>query len=127
MDSERLVRDLEEQFWTGGVDLYRERLSDDALLVFAAPIGVLSKADAVQSIAQSPRWAEVRLSGTRFVHLNSEALIMTYSASARRAGDESPYRAQASSAYVHRDGRWMLAFHQQTGAADAPRSTGGHS
>ncbi len=125
MNAERLVLGLEEQFWTGGAALYRERLSDDALLVFAAPVGVLSKADAARSVAESARWEEVHLGDVRFVHLNGEALIVTYTASARRAGDPSPYSAQASSAYVYRDGQWALAFHQQTGAADGPRSTEG--
>jgi len=40
--------------------------------------------------------------------------LVTYKATAHRAGEPKPYRARASSAYVHDGRHWKLAFHQQT-------------
>ena len=54
--------------------------------------------------------------------LTHYSVVVVYRATARRAGDAEPYRAQIS-AFVRQDGAWKLAFHQQTpvseSAADA--------
>jgi hypothetical protein len=50
---------LEEQFWKGDADFYRQRLTAEALMVFPDPVGVLGQEETVASISQAPRWRDV--------------------------------------------------------------------
>lgn len=107
---------LEESFWYGDGAFYQQHLAADALMVFGDPVGVLDRETTVRSIADSPRWQQVQLEDVRLAALGADAVVLTYRATARRNEDEPEYRARASSAYVHRGGEWLLAFHQQTPA-----------
>ena len=106
---------LEEQFWKGDADFYRQRLTPEALMVFPDPIGVLGKEETVASISQAPRWRDVEFTEVRVVTLATDAALLVYRATARRAGD-ARYVTRASSVYVREEGAWNLAFHQQTPA-----------
>lgn len=107
--------ELEERFWTGGADFYRHHLAPAALMVFPDPTGVLLKDEALDALAQAPRWSSVALEEHRVLELTEAAALVTYKAVATRPGEAEPYVARASSAYVRdRGGRWRLAFHQQT-------------
>ena len=114
MDLERQLLNIEEQFWQGGADFYRNNLTDDSLMVFPEPVGVLTKDSTVDAIAASPRWAEVRFEGARLVQLADDVALVVYRATAHREGDASSYSALVSSVYVRSDGSWKLAFHQQS-------------
>ena len=114
MDLEKQLLDLEEQFWKGSGDFYQRHLTDDSLMVFADPVGVLTRDRTIETISAGPRWVEVGFEEVRVVRLTEDAALLTYKASARREGEESQYSARASSAYVRRGGSWKLAFHQQT-------------
>ena len=113
-DLEKQLLRLEEQFWKGNVDFYRHNLTEDALMVFQEPVGILARDTIVESLAGSQRWAEVRFRDVHLLRLTDKAAVVTYEASARRGGEPSRYSAFASSVYVKRDGSWVLAFHQQT-------------
>jgi hypothetical protein len=105
---------LEERFWLGSADYYRGNLADAALMVFPDPAGVQIKDEVLSSVSTQSRWTDVALEEHRLMELSDRAALVTYKATARRSGEPKPYRARASSAYVH-DGRaWKLAFHQQT-------------
>jgi hypothetical protein len=105
---------LEERFWLGGGDYYRRNLAHAALMVFPDPAGVQVKDEILSSVSGQSGWSDVALEEHRVMELATGAALVTYKATARRQGEPKPYRARASSAYVH-DGRaWKLAFHQQT-------------
>ena len=106
---------LEEQFWKGDADFYRQRLTAEALMVFPDPVGVLGKEETVASISQAPRWRDVEFTEVRAVMLATDAALLVYRATARRA-EHATYVTRASSVYVRQDGAWKLAFHQQTPA-----------
>jgi uncharacterized damage-inducible protein DinB len=112
-DLEQRLLSREEDFWRGDAEFFRQNLSDDSLLVFAEPIGVLTKGEAVESIDGSARWSDLNLQDARVLRLAPHAVMMTYRADARR-DDGSSYSALVSSGYVRADGGWQLAFHQQT-------------
>lgn len=109
-----MLETLEKQFWTGDASFYDEHLSRDALMVLAEPVGVMTRAHVVSAVAASTRWARVSLEQVRFVELDANAAILSYTARARRQEDGAEYTALLSSTYVRRGGRYWLAFHQQT-------------
>ena len=106
---------LEEQFWKGDADFYRQRLTAEALMVFPDPVGVLGKEETVASISQATRWRDVELTEVNVVMLATDAALLVYRATARRA-EQATDVTRASSVYVRQEGVWTLAFHQQTPA-----------
>ncbi len=114
MDLQSTLLEIEEQLWKGDADFYVRTLTEDALMAFPAPAGLLDKAQIVQSIATSQRWKEVTFHARHFVQPTANVAILAYRVSARREGQEARYAALASSVYVERNGSWELAFHQQT-------------
>lgn len=113
------LEQLERQFWTGGAQFYTGNLAADAVMVFADPVGVLRRERIVETIAAAPRWRSVTFEDVSLVELAPNVRLLTYRARAERQDELSPYAALVSSAYVRRDGRWQLAFHQQTPARSA--------
>ncbi|HSK17608.1 MAG TPA: nuclear transport factor 2 family protein [Longimicrobiales bacterium] len=105
---------LEEQFWTSDETFYRDNLTPDALMVFADPVGAMTKQAIVESISAAPRWRSVEFRDVTHVPLTSDVILLTYQATAERDGGDASYTARASSVYVQRGSRWRLAFHQQT-------------
>jgi len=109
---------LERQGWQAlsdgqGGDYYRVNLAEDALMAF--PFGLMGRDDAIAAMEQAPPWATFELVDPRVVELTEDSAVVVYRANAQRAGQE-PYSATISSTFVRRDGRWLLAFHQQTPA-----------
>jgi len=109
---------LERQGWQAlsdgrGGEYYRVNLAEDALMAF--PFGLMGRDDAIAAMEQAPPWATFELVDPRVVELTEDSAVVVYLANAQRAGQE-PYSATISSTFVRRDGRWLLAFHQQTPA-----------
>lgn len=102
----------EEEFWLGGAEIYRQHVVDDAVLVF--PGMVLAKAQAIDSIANGPRWTSVTFTEQQLVRLTPDAVVLIYRGSGRRERQGTLYSALVSSVYVRRDGEWKLALHQQS-------------
>jgi hypothetical protein len=117
MDLQDQLLRTERELWTNNAVLYRDALVPEALLVFPET-GVITRDTAVEAIRQENvegrRWAEVNMHEVRTLPLSDAAVLLTYRVTARWEGEQAPILALASSAYVRRDGRWKLAFHQQT-------------
>lgn len=110
--------ELEERFWTGDADFYRDALTSDFLMMFPG-LGTMDREATIAGVAGGQRWQAVRIREPRVTRLGDDAAILSYTAHARRTGDDSAYAALVSSAYVQRDGVWDLAFHHQTPVDDA--------
>lgn len=113
--------DIEHRFWDASSaawgDFYRRNCTADAVFVFG-PTGPLDLEACAAAVDENDRpWEEVHLSGTRVVALGGAAAVLTYRADARQAGTTGPVRLYVGSAYALVDGRWKMAFHQQTPAA----------
>ena len=107
---------LENAFWEGATDadLYREAVADDAVFVFPYGVGAMDKQMVIYAIgANDEDWLSHELTSVQVVPLGDDAAVIAYKAEAERPDDE-PFKAWVSSTYVRRDGRWLLAFHQQT-------------
>lgn len=109
---------LERQTWsalTSGENAaayYEGVLSDD--LVMVLPGMVLERAEAMESWVRSVPWRDFEIDDARVMSLGRNAALLTYRATARRARDAASYRALCTSVYRLVDGRWWLAFQQQT-------------
>jgi hypothetical protein len=114
MNVEATLLQLEEQFWKGDSQFYRQNLTEDAEMVLPPPAGVLNKSETIEAVGSGPRWTHTQFVDAHVIRLADDAAVLIYRAIAQRNGDESRYEALASSAYVRRNGAWKLACHQQT-------------
>jgi hypothetical protein len=105
---------LEEEFWTADAAYCREHLATESLMVFPHPTGLLNRARAIASIAETPRWKSVSLNTRRLVRPAEHTAVLAYAVTADRGDDSSRYQALCSSTYVRLSGQWKLVIHQQT-------------
>ena len=110
MDLEATLLSIESALAAGGADAYRQHLAGEALVV--VPGLVLDREATIEAIAASPGWDAATMDDARTLRLGDDVVAITYRFDGRR-GDEA-YVALLSSVYVSREGRWLLAFHQQT-------------
>ena len=105
---------LERRFWesAGDPEFYSEYFTDDGVMAFN--IGTMGKDEVVSSMEGAPEWASYTIDDPVLVELGPDAASLTYTAVAQSAGNDDVYRAALTSVYVRRDGRWLLAVHQQT-------------
>jgi hypothetical protein len=105
---------IERGFWTGDDRFYEANLTEDALLAFAAPVGLLCKSQAIESVRSSPRWKRVEIDDRHAIFISDCTVLLAYRAQGWHDDDGEPYTARVVSSYARRRGRWMLVFHQHT-------------
>ncbi len=108
---------LEEAGWQAlargeGAAFYDKMMTEDAIMV--VPGMVLTRDAVLASFKDVPPWATYQLDDEQVIQLSDDTALITYQATARREGAQTPYTAQMTSVYVFRDGAWRLALHQQT-------------
>jgi Domain of unknown function (DUF4440) len=116
-----LAQELLEAEWEGwralasgrGGEHYRQHLAANAVMAF--PFGVMSRQDAIDAMEAAPPWSSFDLVDAQVVELSADSGIVVYRVNAQRTGEE-PYVAIVSSTFIRGDGRWLLAFHQQSPA-----------
>jgi Domain of unknown function (DUF4440) len=109
---------IERTLWENNAQIYHERYSPEALLIFPA-VGRIDRERAVAAIrqenAEGHAWAEVRFDDVdgRWIKSDAAALI-SYMATARWNYESSASQILCASIYVRVGGSWRVAFHQQT-------------
>ena len=76
MDLEERLWTIEELFWKGDSDFYRDHLTADCLMLFPEPVGILTNEQTVGSIANAPRWSRVTIEDRRILKFSDGALIL---------------------------------------------------
>lgn len=113
------VWDFEKSLWTGGADRYRELIDDECLMVLPEPPFVMSGAQAIEAVADTPRWTDVEISNAQIARPQEGLIVIAYDARARRDGET--YHAFCTSTIrrlSHEE--WRVVQHQQTLPPKAP-------
>ena len=120
MDDDR-VWSFEKSLWTGGADHYRELVDDECLMVLPQPPFVLSGSQAIEAVADTPRWSDVELSEGR-ISRPQEGLIVIAN-HAKASHDDETYEAHCTSTYRRLEhDKWRVVQHQQTPPLTIPTS-----
>jgi hypothetical protein len=104
---------LEQQFWPGNADFYRQHLDDKCVVAFTEMAGVMDREQIAAMTKDGQRWRDLRLTRKGFLAPTKDVALLTYEMAATRENG-TPYKALVSSAYALRGGEWKMAFHQQT-------------
>ncbi len=112
MDDNR-VWSFEKSLWTGDADHYRELVDDECLMVLPQPPFVMSGRQAIEAVADTPRWTEVTLAGGQISRPQEGLIVIAYHAKAAR--DDKTYEAHCTSTYRRIEHEvWRVVQHQQT-------------
>ena len=112
MDDDR-VRAFETALWIGGEEVYRRSIADECLMVMPQPPFVMTGAEAIEAVSNTPRWEQVELKDLKIARPQEGLIVIGYEVEASR-GAES-YKAACTSTYIrlgHED--WRVVQHQQT-------------
>ena len=75
---EERLWELEEKFWKRSADFFEQNLRDDCLMLFQAPVGMLTKDEAIETVSAGPRWVEVAFDEPQLVRIADNAVILAY-------------------------------------------------
>jgi len=110
--------ELERRLWNGDEAFYRERLYDEAVMVFPAPTGILERTEVLASVGAGDSWKRIEFSDERVVELNDQTVQLLYRADATRREDGSEYNVLVTTTYTDVGGTWNVVSHQQTPIED---------
>jgi len=113
MDDAR-VWTFEESLWTADAAHYRESIDDHCLMVLPTPPYVMTGAQAIEAVINTPRWSHVDLTDRQVARPQEGMIVIAYRAHAERDG-HAPYEAHCTSTYRrlgHEE--WRVVQHQQT-------------
>ncbi len=112
MDDDR-VWSFEKSLWTGDADHYRELVDDECLMVLPQPPFVMSGRQAIEAVAETPRWTELTLADGQIARPQEGLIVIAYHAKAAREG--KTYEAHCTSTYRRLEHEvWRVVQHQQT-------------
>ena len=113
MEDER-VWSFEESLWVGDAAHYRALIDEECLMVLPAAPFIVTRQQAVDAVASTPRWSKVDLSERQVARPQEGLIVIAYKAFAEREG-VAPYQAHCTSTLrrlAHDE--WRVIQHQQT-------------
>ena len=112
MNDER-VWGFEESLWTGGADHYRALIDEECLMVLPEPPYVMSGSQAIEAVAETPRWSSVSFSQRQIARPQEGLIVVAYKAAAEKDGSKG-YEAWCTSTYRRLEhDEWRVVQHQQ--------------
>lgn len=112
MEDERIWK-YEKQLWTGGDEVYEQRVSSDCLMALPAEPYLFAGEDATRAVQDTPKWEEVEFAETRVSRPQEGLIVIAYRVKASRG--EKSYHALCTSTLrrlAHEE--WDVVQHQQT-------------
>jgi hypothetical protein len=122
MDDDRIWQ-FEESLWLGDADTYRTLIDDECVMALPAAPHVFDAKAAIEAVANTPRWSEVRFTDRRIQRPQEGLIVIAYQAVARRDGEE--YKAFSTTTIrrrAHED--WLVVQHSQLPPPVAGGATG---
>ena len=104
----------EQGLWTGDAKHYRDMIDESCVMVVPEPPFVLEGSEAIDAVADTPRWSQVEISDGHIVRPQEGLIVVAYQAEASREGQQ-PYTAHCTTTYrrlAHDE--WRVVQHQQT-------------
>ena len=109
---------FEESLWTGDANHYRELIDDACVMVLPEAPFVLSAAQAIEAVADTPRWSYVTFSEQQVMRPQEGLITIAYKAEANRDGDRDGsggYVAYCTTTMRRLEHDvWRVVQHQQT-------------
>ena len=108
-------------------DAFGGFMADD--FVYVGGDGVMSKAQTVETLKKYDM-SEYTFSNVRFVKVDEDLAVIAYTSNEKSTYDGKPTPGKPlhnSSAWVRRNGQWLVAFHQETEGMDAPQKPAGNN
>ncbi|MDV3128908.1 nuclear transport factor 2 family protein [Mycobacterium sp. 21AC1] len=96
-------------------EFYGNTMLPEAVMVLANGM-VLDRYGVIDALAESPPWRTYEISDPRLIPLDDDNVVLVYTATAYREGDEPAFVGAMSSVYHRAGGDWKLALYQQTRA-----------
>jgi hypothetical protein len=112
MEDERIWK-FEQELWTGGDEVYQQRVSPDCLMALPAEPYLFAGEAATRAVQHTPKWDEVEFADTRVSRPQEGLIVIAYRAQARRG--EKSYDALCTTTLrrlAHE--QWDVVQHQQT-------------
>lgn len=113
MEDDRLWG-FEQSLWIEGPDNYREKVSDEVLMVLPRPPYVFTGEQAIEAVAATPVWDRVELTDRQVSRPQEGLIVIAYRARAEKDG-HSGYEAHCTSVIRRLEHEvWRVVQHQQT-------------
>lgn len=109
---QEVLWDMEEHFWTSGVDSARATTASNAVMIFPYPPGILQGNQIWTQLRERTGWRSVAMTERRGTRCGDIA-ILTYRVSAEKS-DVPISKALCASTYLHDEDKWLRISHQQT-------------
>lgn len=104
---------FEESLWTGDAENYKKLIDDECLMVLPEPPYVMSGKQAVEAVAETPRWSKVKMTQKQVARPEEGLIVIAYKADAEKQGGKG-YEAWCTSTLrrLSHD-EWRVVQHQQ--------------
>jgi hypothetical protein len=111
MDDDRIWR-FEEKLWLGGEEVYHALIDEECVMALPAQPHVFDRTAAIEAVAHTPRWSEVRFSEQRVQRPEEGLIVIAYKAEAKREGEA--YEAYCTTTMRRRGHEdWLVVQHSQ--------------
>ncbi|MDN4475388.1 nuclear transport factor 2 family protein [Demequina sp. SYSU T00192] len=114
-EAEKLERQAWEELSGGDPRTFFESVLAPEAVMVVPDVGVLERAEAIDSMATSQPWDLHTLDDMRVIAPREDVAVVVYRARAIRWDDQ--HVLHITSAYALLDGGWRLLAHQQTAAS----------
>ncbi|WP_139042951.1 DUF4440 domain-containing protein [Halorubrum tropicale] len=92
MGSKESLLELERQLWNADEEFYRDKLSEDAVMVFPEPTGILDRSAVLESLGGANRWQRIEFGDEQLLKIDDDIFQLVYRAVAERSEDGSDTR-----------------------------------